>query len=256
MTCFWYRISSISIILCICTCSINAQETILKGQLEADGLERSFIEIVNLNQYKVSVSQPDGKFEIEAEAGDTILITSVQYNEHKFMVKQEYFHQTVIISLKEKVNQLQSVNLYSMGLTGDLKKDALSVKTNVLTLEQLGFDAKVEYSSEPENRYSEKKRMEKDFLYQLIDPNYKSRYKDLSDDETDKLNHMQFKLVVPENHVIDELNIESNRVDDFIVYCFENYPHMSYFLKRRDKLLLFEMLPKMAAEYLKYKRGE
>ncbi len=243
----------LNVLVLFSTLWVSAQENILKGQLKANGLDKSFIEIVNLSQYKVSISQLDGKFKIEAKTGDTILITSIQYNEYRFIVKQEYFEQTININLKEKVNQLQTVNLFSLALSGDLEKDAVGVKTDLLTLKQLGYDAKVEYFSEPENRFIEEKRMTRDFLYRLIDPNYKSRYSDLRDDEIDMLNNLQFKLVVPADYIIEELNIKSNKVDDFIIFCFEQYPSMKYFLERKDKLLLFEMLPNMAKAYLKIK---
>lgn len=94
--------------------TVEAQEnSLLLGIFTGENLERSFINVININQYKATISQLDGKFEIEAKTGDSILISSIQYAEIKFVVKPEYFEDVLEILLKLKLNELQQLDIYS-----------------------------------------------------------------------------------------------------------------------------------------------
>lgn len=107
---------------------ISAQDKTVKGQFVGDNLNQSYINVININQYKATISQKDGRFEIPAKVGDSILISSVQYSEIKFVIKPEFFEENIEIPLKLKVNELDQVDLYSIGLSGNLEKDIKNIK--------------------------------------------------------------------------------------------------------------------------------
>jgi len=108
--------------------SLYSQNFELKGQFTGNNLEKSFINVINISTYKATISQKDGKFQISAKVGDSILISSIQYNAVKFVVKSEFKIQPIKIPLKLKVTELENVDIYSIGLSGDLEKDAQHIR--------------------------------------------------------------------------------------------------------------------------------
>lgn len=121
--------TSFPLILLFLSFGSFAQNNIMKGKFTGENLEKSFINIININQAKATISQLDGNFEIQAREGDSILISSIQYKEIKFVVKPEYFEELIEIELHLKVNELSQVDLYSIGLTGNLTTDAENIRT-------------------------------------------------------------------------------------------------------------------------------
>ena len=100
----------------------------VKGQFTGSNLEKSFINVINTTQFTATISQQDGEFEIYASVGDSILISSIQYKEVKFIVKPEFKTEPIEIPLTLKVTELEKVDIYTTGLTGDLEKDAKAIK--------------------------------------------------------------------------------------------------------------------------------
>jgi len=100
----------------------------LKGQFTGDNLDKSFINVINTTSYRATISQKDGKFQISAKVGDSILISSIQYKQVKFVVKPEFKTQPIKIPLTLKVTELENVDIYSIGLSGDLEKDAQQIR--------------------------------------------------------------------------------------------------------------------------------
>lgn len=105
-----------------------SQNFTIKGQFTGENLEKSFINVINTTQYEATISQLDGKFSITAQVGDSILISSIQYKDVKFVVKEEFKSEHIKIPLKLKINELDDVDVYSLGLTGDLEKDADNIQ--------------------------------------------------------------------------------------------------------------------------------
>jgi hypothetical protein len=121
------KVFFVSLLICF-SLHLSAQNQVLKGQFTGDNLEKSFINVINVNQYKATISQLDGKFEIQAKVGDSILISSIQYAEFKFVVKPASLEDKIEIPLKLKVNKLKDVDIYSLGLTGNIEKDVKNIK--------------------------------------------------------------------------------------------------------------------------------
>lgn len=120
----------------------NSQNNkILKGEFTGNNLEKSYINVINVNQNKATISQLDGKFKIEAKVGDSILISSIQHLEIKFIVKPEFFDKGVKIPLKLKVTNLEQVDLYSIGLSGNLETYAKNIELKKPVIANFGnFD--------------------------------------------------------------------------------------------------------------------
>ncbi|RRO13521.1 hypothetical protein [Flavobacteriaceae bacterium 14752] len=235
------------------------QNKTLKGQFKGKNLDKSFINVININQYKATISQEDGRFKIPAKVGDSILISSIQYSEVKFVVKPEFFEDDIEIPLKLKVNELQDINLYSLGLTGDLTKDAKSIETYDFSQTQLGFPAYIEHFTREERRLhvasTSQGGIPLDYFINLINGNIKMYKKLIEYEKIDKNKNKLFSLF-PDQFYNENLNIPDNLTEDFTYYCIENHSEVVKLAQQKDKLSLTELLPKLAQDYLKIKESE
>jgi len=247
------------ILILIITFFGHAQSKILRGQFIGENLEKSFINVININQYKASISQLDGKFKIEAEIGDSILISSIQYSEIKFVAKEEFFKEGLEIPLKLKLNELNEVDIYSLGLSGNLEKDAKTIKTNSFSQTQIGFPAYVQRFTREERRLytasSSQGGLSLDYILNLINGNIKMYKQLVKYERVDKSKNKLFQIF-PKSFYEEDLSVPDNLIEDFIYYCIENNSKVIELMKEENQLLLLELLPKLAKEYLEIKKSE
>jgi hypothetical protein len=239
--------------------SFSQENQLLKGRFTGEDLEKSFINVININQYKATISQLDGRFKIQAMVGDSILISSIQYSEIRFVVKPEFFEEDVEFPLKLKLNELKQVDIYSLGLTGDLVKDAQGIRTNDFSQTQLGFPAYVQRFTREERRLhsamSSQGGVPLDYLFNLINGNIKM-YKQLIEYErTDKKKSKLFEIF-PKRFYEEDLSVPDNLIEDFIYYCVENNPKVVELINEQNQLLLMDILPEIAEEYMAIKESE
>ena len=234
---------------------VSAQNQNLKGQLTGENLDKSFINVINLNQYNATISQKNGRFEISAKVGDSILISSIQYVEIKFLVKPEFFEETIEIPLKLKVNELNDVNVYSLGFTGDLNRDAKSIKTEDFSQTQFGFAPYVDYYTRVERRLAIASSSPLDYLINALNGNVKLYKKLIENEQIDK-NQAHLFNQFRNQFFIEYLKIPEDLIEDFVYYCVQNHPEIIKLTKQQDKLMLVEMLPKLAEIYIELKSNE
>ena len=239
--------------------NLYAQEFELKGQFTGENLEKSFINVINATTYKATISQLDGKFKIPVRVGDSIFISSIQYKDVKFVVQPEYQNENIEIPLKLKINELEQVDIYSLGLTGDLDKDAGNIKTNEFNQRAAGLPVPKKQLTKNERRlYAAKSSgggIPLDYVFNLINGNIKM-YKQLI--KYDRVDNQKVKLgsIFPERFYTEDLNLPDNLVEDFVYYCVEQHPSTISLMRQRNTLELYEVLPGIAEEYLKLKEGE
>jgi len=242
-----------------CICSVHAQDFELKGQFTGQNLEKSFINVINTSTYKATISQLDGKFRIPVRVGDSVLISSIQYMDVKFIVKPEYKNESIKIPLKLKINELQQVDVYSLGLTGDLDKDAGNIKTNEFNQRAAGLPVPKKQLTKNERRlYAAKSSaggIPIDYVFNLINGNIKM-YKQLI--KYDRVDTQKAKMgsIFPERFYTEDLNLPENLIEDFVYYCVEQHPETVHIMRQKNTLELYEVLPDIAEEYLKLKEGE
>lgn len=101
---------------------LQAQRQEIKGKLIAsDDVEG--IHILNKTASKFTISNDKGEFRIEAKATDTLLISSLIYNNKEIIVSKEHENSNSIeIKLDEKVSELDKVIVGKI-LTGSLQSD-------------------------------------------------------------------------------------------------------------------------------------
>jgi hypothetical protein len=102
-------------------------ELLLKGQVLE--FENSIVgaHLYNANKFQGTSSTNEGNFTINVRLNDTLVISHVKYFTVKIAVDQKVLNQNpFIIHLKEKTNQLDTVNILNHNLTKNLKFDSNS----------------------------------------------------------------------------------------------------------------------------------
>jgi len=132
-----------SFLACILFFAITAtaQESILlKGSIEAQDLEGTSINIINTNLRTGTTSSRNGDFEIRVREGDTLLFSSILYENLKMEITSKiYNNEFLSVSLKEDVNELATVNLNNYHLTGNLAVDSEAIETYSFPVLSLNF---------------------------------------------------------------------------------------------------------------------
>ncbi len=215
---------------------LSAQNFIVQGNFSGNNLERSFINVINTTQYTASISQLDGKFQISAQVGDSILISSIQYKDVKFIVKEKFKTQTLEVPLKLKVTTLDDVDVYSLGLSGDLEKDAKAIRIDEsMSLNFGSFDL---YNADDPDLTSESEFKMRNLAMEKNQPNLPANFDVLNlalalvqTIFKKKKQNKSFKI---ENADIQKftlkdierltyyLDIEESEIENFLAYAFKN----------------------------------
>ena len=108
----------------------NSQERVLiEGQIVSDSIPVAGIHIVNLTSETGTSSDIYGKFDMYVTVNDTLLISSVQFENREIRVRQVNFDQRRIeIQLYPARNELDEIKLSDINLTGRLTDDVDKIK--------------------------------------------------------------------------------------------------------------------------------
>ncbi len=129
------RYSIIGFILWISFSGYAQEISMLKGKIIVDSFSSEAIHILNQTQSIGVISNKQGLFEIRANAGDTIVFSSVQYALKQYVVRQQDIESDGFeITLEFAVNELDEVYLSRHSLTGNLKSDVLNIPTHTENL--------------------------------------------------------------------------------------------------------------------------
>lgn len=103
--------------------SANSQNTLLVGKIEGSvSVENSHI--TNTTQNTNTTTNAKGVFTIQVKEGDTLKITSIQYEKRIVVVSKKHISSgQVTIVMKLKVNELEEVFLKKHTLSGNLTDD-------------------------------------------------------------------------------------------------------------------------------------
>lgn len=110
---------------CLVGFSAKAQESVLlSGRVEASNPDIEKIHIINLNQEKGAVTNKKGEFEIFAHENDSLYFSSVQFQNTTIVVTRKMIEdESLVIELKDKMNELAEVIIDDIKLSGHLAND-------------------------------------------------------------------------------------------------------------------------------------
>ena len=116
---------SLILLICLSTFSAGAQESVLlQGKVEALNPEIEKIHVINLNLEKGAVTNRDGEFQILANENDSLYVSSVQFQNTTILVTKEMIQdKSLVIELRDKMNELAEVMIDDINLSGHLSND-------------------------------------------------------------------------------------------------------------------------------------
>lgn len=229
------------------------QKNELRGVIIADSIATTQVNIVNLTQKLGTVNNTKGEFSIAAEVGDEIIFSSVQYEPYQITIAEDNFQQSNNIFLFPAVNELEEVKISNIDLTGDLMKDAASIKTKAYFLpSSVGLKNPLPVlSTENRRLYTAQSGGPVGLLIDVLSGRLAmlKRMREIAE-----LEGILYKArqMVSEKLLTEELNIPKEFIDDFFYFCakeegFENL------VKTKGELEMIDFVTSKKQDYFQFK---
>jgi hypothetical protein len=94
----------------VCTWSQTSNEKILHGKIVADSASVAGIDVVNLGNEKVTVTNNKGEFSVLAKADDILVFSSMTLEMKRMLVDEDDLKsETITIYMTPKINELNEV---------------------------------------------------------------------------------------------------------------------------------------------------
>lgn len=242
--------------------SAYAQRAIqLEGQVLNDTIDKAQLTVVNISLKKGTTTDANGVFRIEARVNDTINISAVQYESRQFIVNETMYNRKKIsLYLIPKINELETVEISNIDLTGDLNKDIRSTRfKKEVTAKELGI---------PENT-APKRTIEERRYYTAITSGSGIPLDGLINSITGRLKMLKkhievsrFEKLVQESRYrisdtvyMKNLNIPEELIEDFVYYVFED-THAKELVDANNALGLLEFMMQKSKPYIELKESE
>ncbi|MDX1828121.1 MAG: carboxypeptidase-like regulatory domain-containing protein [Lutibacter sp.] len=229
----------------------------LKGQI-IDNLSKKPLagaNVFNLNSVIGSVSDDDGKFEIETRANDTLYISYVGFQSIKLKITNDLLKgNELVIELHQKTEQLKEVVVNATKLIGVLEIDAKNVpKDKYARIHINGLPQTYEVGVKPNKNFNspvDALFRPIDFVYNLFGkkPKQLRKLKKLKDDD-----HLRSMLEAKFNRelMMEYLDMDAAELNDLLNQC--NYS--DYFIKSASDLQLIEAVLLCYENYKAIKKG-
>lgn len=117
----------------VTTLSVSAQRQVVKGNIinELTKYSEQGINIINLNSLKVSKSDQNGYFEIEANLNDSLHFSSEGYRSLKLKVTNDWLkNASMTVYIKDNSTTLDEMYISNLKLTGFLQVDTKLIELN------------------------------------------------------------------------------------------------------------------------------
>ena len=229
----------IFVLLIFLPLAISAQETtVLQGEIIADSLNGSAINIVNLSSRIGTTNDSSGNFEIEVRVSDTLLFSSVQYEIKEIIVSEELLKKSFLkVHLIQRINELDEVSLSNISLSGNLNNDLANIP--VFDQEAVGFGL----PAKPRPSSIQRKMSTaagSPLLYLINTLNGRLKMLKKAQAIMDYENWIDIGLdILPPDFFMDELKIPKGKSRQFIYFCAED-PSFVSLLKNGDALEILE----------------
>ncbi|MBE15522.1 MAG: hypothetical protein ABNH00_12690 [Dokdonia sp.] len=235
--------------------ALLAQDTVLlAGKVLNDTIDKSSLNVVNLSKRKGTTTRTDGTFELEVSVNDTVNISAIQYESRQFVVNQTMFNRKRIsLYLIPKINQLQEVEISNIDLSGNLSKDATLTKGQPqLYPEDLGLPRNTAPKRTVEERryytaVTSGSGIPLDGLINAITGRLKMLKKHIAVSRFEqKVQRTRYQF--SDTLYMKELNIDKERIEDFVYYVFEDETAKNY-VDQGDALGLLDFMMQKSKQY-------
>lgn len=227
----------------------SQEQDLLKGQILADSLEASSINIVNLQREMGTTNTSSGSFEIEAGVGDTLLFSSVQYEIQEILISDKILEKGYLeVSLVPMMNELEEVNISNISLSGNLSGDLAYIET--FDQASVGFPlSSVPRKTSIDRKFYTASSSSLMLIMNMLNGRLKMLKKAKEMMEYESLIDLGVEIF-PTEFYTDYILIPEEKVRLFIYYCGKD-PRFKKLLIKREALELIEFYFEKAGEFLK-----
>lgn len=226
---------------------------LLEGQIFSDSLSPANIHIINLNLEKGTTSGNFGSFNIYAKIGDSLLFSSVQFENRKIIISRAEINSGRIeIKLFPARNELDEVQISDLKLSGYLNNDISKIK--FLDRKKFGIPYPEKQLSQTERRlYTANAGIKSRWAYigvlfgnvpldvVINDINGKTKYLK----KLDKQDKLQIRVqngidVLGKSFFISELKLPEGEIENFVYYC-ARHADFQIIIESNNQLDLIEL---------------
>ena len=253
------------------------QVVIISGIILSNATLKENIHILNKNSNKGTISNKNGGFTIPVKENDTLIISGIQFYKKEILITKNIIeNKTVIVSIFQKINELQEVEINIYNLSGHLVIDAKNIKDSISKVNPMALDfSMIDFSQPVINLVDRTKPLDPTNLTNpnipvggdvigllsfVLDPligeiskigqrkRRKKHEKYLYEKETKETpNNLVDEL--GERFFIETLNIQRDKIDSFIEHC-KSKGILDLYIKGR-KIEVIDILIKESKNYKK-----
>ncbi len=246
-----------TLILLVLSIQLSAQESDLKkinGVLISLSGEVSGIHIINKTSQLATISNANGYFSISSKLNDTLVIRGVGYQTKQLIIDSENYNKfSLALDLEAEVVSLNEVVVMPYNLSGDLLVDMEAIRAEDQVSE---FTLGLPNADATPMRKSQRILNEATTgggilpvnpILNAITGRTKKLKKivavDLKNQRT-----LQVRYYYPDSLFINHLNIDQEKILDFMFYC-ETDPEFNYYAQLKDKFKIWELLREKSVQY-------
>ncbi len=235
----------------------QSQTPFLRGKILADSLQGYAINIVNYTKKIGTTNDDKGFFDIPASVGDSVVFSSVQYQNRSVVVTQDQLQEDrITIVLFPVVQQLEQIKISNVQLSGNLDKDTRAIEVQPFVDNQtlgLPFSDKPQPTLAERRLYTAKSGiLERPINY--LNGTIKRLKRNKKIEDLKSVVH-RGEVILNTSFFVDSLGVPQNLLSDFIYYCAED-ESFEGLLEEQKRLILLEFFQKKSKLYKVHKRIE
>lgn len=213
------------------------QQQLFYGKFLSDGKSVAGIDVVNLVNEKATVSDSEGNFQIQAKAGDLLVISGKEFEYMRYSIDPEDLNEkSIMISLISKaiqleesvVNRYSHINSRSLGIIPANQKVYTPAEAKLASAQSGPVDLIVNLIN---GKISQKKKEveieKKEFVIERLD------------------------ILYPESFYVKHLRIPEDRIQGFKFFAADDAALTKSVDSKNKSLIEFE-LSRLANQYLKF----
>lgn len=149
------------------------KRVIISGTIINDSKSLVNIHILNKNSRKGTISNNQGKFRIPVKVNDILIFSGVQFYKKELLITNIIVaNRRITVTLFQKINELDEVEIRTHNLSGNLITDAKNVKDFVSNVNPMALDfSMIDFSMPVINDIDEIDRMKPPDPNSLTNPN-------------------------------------------------------------------------------------
>ncbi|WGK65180.1 hypothetical protein [Croceiramulus getboli] len=239
---------------------LGAQERVLfQGRVLNDTVDKSGLNVVNLQLGKGTTTGTDGVFRIPVRVGDTLMISSVEYERETIPITRSLYDRGQLdFYLVPKVNELATVTVRDSPLTGNLEDDfGVAPLTQPIVGSDLGLPGRVAEYRPPEVRRYQMQfgggGVPLEYILNAISGRLKEMKKQMAIAQLEREVEANRKLF-EDSIYTRTLKIPQELIADFAFFAYEEDEHTRALARQQELLELLDALMNKATAYRK-RRG-